>query len=76
MLSEGSISKEDETIMSHMKEPVIVEDREELAYLIDQENIFRQISKAIIEIEDQNFILMDNEEVVSPRNLTCDKERQ
>ena len=36
LLSEQSISMEGETVMYHMKEPVIVEEREELAYLIDQ----------------------------------------
>ena len=61
--------------MSDIKEPVIVEDRDKLAYLIDQEKIVRQTSKAVTEIEDQNFILTENEEVVSLRNLTCDKER-
>jgi hypothetical protein len=33
LLNEGNISKGSETIMSHMKEPVIVEDREKLACL-------------------------------------------
>ena len=60
--------------MPHMKEPVIVEEREELAYLIDQVKTVGQTSKIVTEIEDQNFILMNNEEVVSPRNFTCDEE--
>ena len=65
---------EGETVMYHMKEPVIVEDKEELAYLIGQEKSVGQTSKAVTEIEDQNFILMKNEKVVSPRHWTCDKE--
>ena len=45
-----------------------------MAYLIDQRKTVGKTSKAVIEIEDQNFILMKNEEVVSPKNWTCDKE--
>ena len=45
-----------------------------MACLVDQRKTVGQTSKVVIEIEDQNFILMKNEEVVSPRNWTCDKE--
>ena len=42
--------------------------------MIDQEKTVGQKYKVFTEIEDNNFILMKNEEVVSPRNWTCDKE--
>ena len=61
MLSEKSISKGDEIVMSNNEEPIIVDDREELAYLIDQEKTVGHTSKAVIEIEDPNFIPKKNE---------------
>jgi len=45
-----------------------------LAFLSDQRKTIGQTSKVVIKMEDQNFILLKNEEVVSPRNWTCDKE--
>jgi len=60
--------------MSYDKEFSIDEDKEELIFLIGQRESDGQTSKTITEMEDQNFILIKNEEVVSTRSYTCDRE--
>jgi len=72
-LSVRNIFSRDETIMSYDKEFSIDEDKEELIFLNGQRESDGQTSKTITELEDQNFILIKNEEVVSTRSYTCDK---
>ena len=60
--------------MSHMMEPVIGEDMEKLAFLSGQQENVGQTSKAVKEMEDQNFILIEDEEAVSQRDWACDNE--
>lgn len=73
MLSEGSISDGDETIIYYGEEPIISKDKEKFAFLSGQRKTGGQISKAMTLMEDQTFILM-KVQVVSPRSFTCDKE--
>ena len=66
LFNEGSISNGCETVMSHLRELVLDEDKEELACLNGQ--------RKTDEIENHNFILMKSDEAVSQRDWTCDKE--
>jgi len=76
LFNEGNISNGSETIMSHMTELVIEEDREKLAFLSSQKKDVGQTSRVVTSMEDQNSILMKSEEVVSQRNWICDKEEE
>lgn len=60
--------------MSYDKKFVIEKNKEELIFLNDQRDSDEQTSKTIIEMEDQDFILIKKEEIVSTRIYTCDKE--
>ena len=51
-------SKEGETVMSDMKELVIVDDKEELACLIDQENAVGHTFKTATVMKNRNSILI------------------
>lgn len=62
--------------MSHMKELVIVDDKEELAYLIGQEKIVGQTLRTSTVVENQNSILIMDEEIVSQNDWNCDKEEE
>jgi len=73
LLSEGNIFSRDETIISYDKEFVIGKDKDKLIFLNGQSKSDGKTSKTITKMEDQNFIMIKNE-VVSPRNYTCDKE--
>ena len=75
LISEGNnLIEEDETIMSRMKEPVVVKDKEQLACLNFQEKTVRQTSRVVIEMGNQSSILIKNETKVLQRNWTCNKE--
>ena len=74
LLNKGNISEEAETILSCMKEPVVVEDREQLACLNGQEKTMRQTSRVVTVVGNHNTILMKEEEVVSQEDWFSDKE--
>ena len=57
-------SKEGETIMSHMKELVIIDDKEELACLIGQEKNVGQNLRTVTVMENQNSILIKDEDTM------------
>ena len=60
--------------MSKDEKFVIYNNNEKLILLNGQKKSDGQITKIIAQTGDQNSILMKNEEIVSPGNLTCDKE--
>ena len=60
--------------MSYEKEFSIDEDKEELIFLNGQRGSDGRTSKTITEMEDQNFILIKNKEIVSTISYTCDRE--
>ena len=61
LINEGiDLIEEDETIMSRMKEPVVVKDREQLVCFNSQEKTVRQTSRVVIEMGNQNSILIKN----------------
>ena len=64
-MEEGNHKDEYETIMSHMKELVVVEDKEQLACLNGQEKTMRHTSRVVIVVGNQNTILMQGEKLVS-----------
>ena len=74
LLSGGYIFSRDETVMSYDNKFSIGKNNEELIFLNGQRESDGQTSKTITEMEDHNFILIKNEEVVSTRSYTCDKE--
>ena len=74
MLSGRNIFSGDETVTSYDKEFFIDEDKEELIFVNFQGESDGQTSKTIIEMEDQNFILIKKEELVSTRSYSCDKD--
>jgi len=74
LVSGGNIFSRDETVMSYDKEFVIGKEKEELIFLNGQKESDGQTSKTITKMEDQNFILIEKEEVVSPRLYTCENE--
>lgn len=74
LLSGGHIFSRDEIVMSYDKEFTIHENNEEFIFLNGQGESDGQTSKTITEMEDHNFIIIKNEEVVSTRSYTCDKE--
>ena len=75
LLNEGNnLIEEDETIMSRMKEPVVVEDKEQLACLNGEEKTMRHTSRAVTVVGNHNTILMKEEEVVSQEDGFSDKE--
>jgi len=76
LLNERSIFNGDETVMSCMRDPVIDKEKEELAYLNDQENIVGQTLRAITEGEDRNSILMKDVEIASQNDWLGDKEEE
>lgn len=73
MLNGGNIFSRDETIISYDKKFAIEENNEELIFLNDQGESDGKTSKTIKEMEDHNFILIENEEIVSI-SYACDKE--
>lgn len=73
-LSEGNIFSRDNTVMSYDKEFFIGKEKEKLIFFNGQRKSDGQTSKTITKMEDENFILIKNEEVVSPRNYACEKE--
>ena len=60
--------------MSYDNKFAMGKNNEELIFLNGQRESDGQTSKTITKMEDQNFILIKNEEVVSTRSYTCDKE--
>ena len=52
---------EDETVMPHVREPVIGENKEKLDFLIGQKETLGHISKIVIEMRNQNFTLINYE---------------
>jgi hypothetical protein len=76
LLNERSIFNGDETVMSCMRDPVIEKEKEELAYLNEQEKIVGQTLRAITEGEDQNSILMKDVEIASQNDWLGDKEEE
>ena len=73
--NKGNISEEDETVMSRMKEPVVVKDKEQLACLNFQEKTVRQTSRVVIEMGNQHSILIKNETEVLQRNGLMTKKK-
>ena len=73
MLNGGNIFSIDETIVSYGRKFAIEDNNEELIFLNNQRESDGQTSKTIKGIEDQNFILIENEEIVSI-SYACDKE--
>lgn len=76
LFNEGNISNGTKTVMSHMRELVIEEDREKLACLNGQRKIVGQTFRTVTELENQNFILMKSDKVVSQRDFLSDKEEE
>ena len=60
--------------MLHEMKLVLDEDKEELAYLNGQEKIVGQTPRAIIMMENQNSIMIENEEIVSQNDCLGDIE--
>jgi len=63
LFNEGSISNGCETVMSHLRELVLDEDKEELACLNGQRKTVGQTFRTVTEMEDQNSILIKDDEV-------------
>ena len=62
--------------MSHLRELVFDEDKEELAFLNGQKNIVGRTFRIVTKLENHNFILMKNEEAVSQRDFLSNKEEE
>ena len=52
---------EDETVMPHVREPVIGENMEKLTFLSGQKGTLGHISKVVTEMGNQNPLLIKNE---------------
>ena len=65
---------EDETVMPHVRELVIGENKEKLDFLIGQKETLGHISKFVTEMRNHNFILIYDEEAVSHQDWFDDKE--
>ena len=74
-MEEGNHKDEYETIMSNMKEPIVIEDKEHFACLNGQEKTMRHTSRVFIVVGNQNTILMKGEKVVSQEDWFNDKQK-
>ena len=76
LFNEGSNFNGDEVVMPHEMKLVLDEDKEELACLNSQRKIVGWTFRTVIEIENQNFILVKDEEAVSQRGFLSNKEEE